>query len=499
MATFAPSDNGVHDTIQWPPDTAALTDELADAVAVARQAQRQWAAQPLRQRLKVLRRIRYAIVTQAETLAACVPPWRSRAPGATLAAEILPLLEACRFLERQAPRLLAPQRWSRRTRPLWLWGVELEVRREPLGVVLVITAANYPLFLPGVQMLQALTAGNAVVLKPGIGGGAAAQALAHCCFAAGLERALLHVLPESATSAQVAMDTGVDKVLLTGSAATGAVVLAALAPHLTPAVLELSGCDAAFVGADADLELVVRALTFSWQLNGGATCIAPRRVFVARPLAAALAVRLQRLAQAIAPCPTEATTTATVQELVREACEQGARLLAGDFFADGHMTPVVITDALPTMRLLQADLLAPVLALVAVDNDDEALAAAALCPYALGVTIFAQEARARALAARVQAGVVVINDVIVPTADPRLPFGGRRHSGFGVTRGAEGLLELTAVKAITVRHGRWRPHYEPLRPRQAAFLHTYMTLAHGKSWREWLGACLASLRHLRRP
>ena len=88
----------------------------------------------------------------------------------------------------------------------------------------------------------------------------------------------MQVLSETPAAAQTAIATGVDKVLLTGSATTGAAVLTLLAPHLTPAVLELSGCDAAFVRADADLDLVIRALTFSLRLNGGATCIAPRRV-----------------------------------------------------------------------------------------------------------------------------------------------------------------------------------------------------------------------------
>ena len=128
----------------------------------------------------------------------------------------------------------------------------------------------------------------------------------------GLDRRLVQVLSERLP--QTAIATGVDKVLLTGSATTGAAVLTLLAPHLTPAVLELSGCDAAFVRADADLDLVVRALTFSLRLNGGATCIAPRRVFVARPLAAALESGLVRAVQAMAPCAVAPAVTALVRD-----------------------------------------------------------------------------------------------------------------------------------------------------------------------------------------
>jgi acyl-CoA reductase-like NAD-dependent aldehyde dehydrogenase len=488
--------NGMQCQDGMPSSTTEVERGGGAAVAIARQAQRLWAAQPLTQRLQLIRRLRHEMALHAVTLAQCVTEIPGRTPTETLVAEVLPLADACRFLESQAPRLLAPKRLSRGARPLWLWGGSLEIHRDPLGVVLIIAASNYPLFLPGVQVLQALVAGNAVLLKPGRGGSAAARALAHHLAVVGLDRRLLHVLPEVPAVAQAAIHAGVDKVLMTGATSSGAAVLAALAPRLTPAVMELSGCDAAFVRADADLQLVGRALAFSLRLNSGATCIAPRRVFVARTVAAPLEAYLTYAAKAMAPCAVAPDTAARVQELVAEACAQGARCLAGDFFPEHRLTPVVIADAVPTMRLLQTDVFAPILALVPVSNDDDALAAAAQCSYALGATVFGQEAGARALALRAHAGVVVVNDVIVPTADPRLPFAGRGHSGFGATRGAEGLLELTHIKAIAVRRGRWRPHYEPPLPQDEALFRNYLAAAHGASLRGRVAAALACLRTL---
>jgi acyl-CoA reductase-like NAD-dependent aldehyde dehydrogenase len=436
------------------------------------------------------------MAVHAITLAQRVTGSPGRTLAETLVAEVLPLVDACRFLERQAPRLLAPKRLPARGRPFWLWGGSLEIHRDPLGVVLIIASSNYPLFLPGVQAVQALAAGNAVLLKPGRGGSAAARALAHFLAAAGLDRRLLQVLPEAPAVAQAVIHAGIDKVLMTGAVSSGAAVLAELAPRLTPAVMELSGCDAAFVRADAHVQLVGRALAFALRLNGGATCIAPRRVFVARPLVARLETALTYAANAMAPCAVAPAMAARLQELVAEACAQGARCLAGDFLPEHRLTPVVIADAVPTMRLLQADVFAPVLALVPVNSDDDALAAAAQCPYALGATVFGQEVGARALAQRVYAGVVVVNDVIVPTADPRLPFAGRGHSGFGVTRGAEGLLELTHIKAVAIRRGRWRPHYEPPLPQDATLFRDYLVAAHGASLRGRVAAGLTCLRTL---
>ena len=116
-----------------------------------------------------------------------------------------------------------------RRRPLWLVGSKVELRREPRGVVLVIGPSNYPLLLPGVQVLQALVAGNAVLLKPGAGAGPAAQVVADQLAAAGLPDGLLQVLGEEVAQATSAMAHGVDLVLLTGSLATGRAVLEGLA------------------------------------------------------------------------------------------------------------------------------------------------------------------------------------------------------------------------------------------------------------------------------
>ena len=151
------------------------------------------------------------------------------------------------------------------------------------------------------------------------------------------------------------------------------------------------------------------------------------------------------------------------------------------------------------MRLVREDIFTPVLSLLTVANDEEAIAFAAQCPYALGATLFSRdEAAAGSLAARLRVGGVIINDVIVPTADPRLPFGGRGRSGFGVTRGSEGLLEMTAPKVLSVRRGKARPHLDAPHAGDAALFTGYIRAAHGRGWRaRWQGLTqiLKSLKH----
>src|SRR5450432_2998160 len=130
------------------------------------------------------------------------------------------------------------------------------------------------------------------------------------------------------------------------------------------------------------------------------------------------------------------------------------------------------------MRILQEDIMSPHLAIVRVSSTDEALAAYEKCRYQLGASVFGEEAAARNLAARMSAGSIVINDIVAPTVDPRLPFGGRKHSGFGVTRGREGLLEMTQIKTISIRRG--KPlHLHPQADRAGPLMLAYFKVAHG--------------------
>lgn len=458
-----------------------------------RAAQRRWHRTPLRERLDFIRRLRHLLVDNALALAGAAALPRQRPVAEALAGEVIPLADACRFLERRAASLLAPVRLGSRGRPLWLRGMRAEIHREPLGLVLVIGPFNYPLFLPGVQTLQALAAGNAVLLKPGLGGGSAARALSEIARTAGLDPDLVRVLPETPEAAQAAMNAGVDKVVLTGSAETGAVVLSQLAPRLVPATMELSGSDAVIVRDDADLDLVTRALAFGLRWNAGATCIAPRRVIVAEARAAELERRLGQAIAALPPRLLAGRTNEVVIAGLRDAVAKGARLHGPTVSAEGTArVPVLIANAGPEMGLWREAVFAPMLVLAPVRGDDEAIALASACPYALGASVFSRNSRAaRAVAERLRVGVVTINDVIVPTADPRLPFGGRGRSGFGVTRGPQGLLEMTAIKVVTQTLGPARPHFQELAEGQADLLTAGLTILHGRNLLQRLRALVA--------
>ena len=481
------------------------TDFCSKAMLSARSAQPGWAVEPLRKKLRFVRQLRHLIAKHGEELAYATARSRGRSVPEALSSEVLPLAEACRFLEQTAGRTLAPARHGYRERPLWLWRVTAEVHREPYGVILIIGPGNYPLFLPGVQAIQALTAGNAVLLKPGEGGTAVVQILSRLIGQAGFPTGLVMVLPESVSAARAAIAARPDKVIFTGSASTGREILLQTAPHLIPATLELSGSDAAIVRQDADLDLAAKALAFGLGLNGGATCISPRRVFVAAPVATELEARLaDRLRQLVTDyrtvdvSPTSARTTVShkTHALIEEALVLGAHLVASRGDLESPLSaPIVLGSVPPGAQILKDEIFGPVMSIVSVESDREAVRLANDCPFGLGASVFSRdEVASRWLAEQLRAGVVTINDVIIPTADARLPFGGRGSSGFGVTRGAEGLLELTRPKVVTLTKAKYRPAFECSEGWHRQLFQGYLRATHGWGLVERLAGLLQMLR-----
>jgi acyl-CoA reductase-like NAD-dependent aldehyde dehydrogenase len=443
-----------------------LIDSALDLAGV-RAAQRDWERQSVRNRLRPVKALRHLLVAECDRLCDAVARDLGKAAEETIGGDLLPLAAACRFLERSASRLLRPRRVSWRLRPAWLWGQSDTVYRRPRGIIGIIGTWNYPLFLNGTEIVQALAAGNGVVWKPSEVAPASAAALQKMLQQAGFPEGLIQVLPATREAGQTLTDTNVDHVVFTGSANVGRRIAAHLGERLISSTLELSGCDAQIVLDDADVNLAARAAWFGATVNRGQTCLAVRRAFVQRSVYPAFCEALRTLAASASPMRLAlASQVGQTERLVREAVAEGGRLLVespptnGD--ADGcTMTPAVVVDARPEMALCREAAFAPVFAVLPFDDVEEVLRADRLCSFALGASVFTRRPeRARELAPRLRAGTIAVNDVIVPTAHPATPFGGNGESGWGVTQGAEGLLEMTVPQTVSVRGGRFRPHFD---------------------------------------
>lgn len=234
--------------------------------------------------------------------------------------------------------------------------------------------------------------------------------------------------------------------------------------------------------------------------------MAPRRVFITRKASEVFHRLLaQRLAQEnqrdwSSPIPT--SVYRRVWDGVENAVAQGAKVFESHgrhplpdlrtlernesnesvnakTVAMGHL---VLTDMTPSMDMCSWDIFAPVLMIIPVDDWADALQADSQCPYALSASIFGPLEDALRITKYITAGCITINDLIVPTADPQLPFGGRGESGFGVTRGDEGLLSMTVPKVVSVRKGAWLPHAQPPTPADESVLDGLLQCVHSSTW-----------------
>jgi len=446
----------------------------------------------VRERARILGGLRHVLAEDsAPWLEALRSPVRSD-DAESLSAEVLPLASACRWIERNAARTLKTRKLGAKGRPLWLWGVTAEIRREAFGEVLIIGPGNFPLFLPGVQALQALVAGNRVRVKPAPGGEAAMRLLAEAWFALGVPRAALEVLDASVEAAQAALETA-DLVVLTGGEATGAAVRTRCAERGVPLIAELSGHDPVYVLRGADADLAARCVAFGVRMNGGATCIAPRRVFVHASCREAFLARLDEELAGVTGVVLPEAVVSRAAALVGEAVSAGGTCRIAGVPAGSGVRPTVLTDVPADAVIHDEDLFAPVICVETLDAE----AGPVPSRFGLGASVFGRPAAAADWARRINAGVVTINDVVVPTADPRLPFGGRGASGYGVTRGAEGLLAMTRPKAVSVRRRRVYPHLRATDGHPLPMLTALLAALHGRGLRNRARRALALVKVFR--
>jgi aldehyde dehydrogenase (NAD+) len=474
-----------------------VTNHFEAEVITAREAQHQWSQWPISRRLQLVRRLRQQLVEQRQKLWQAVAADVGRGVSEVIGSELLPAASACRFLERQASRLLAPQRLRWRDRPLWLGLGRDVVYRRPRGVVAVIGTWNYPLFLNFVPIVQALTAGNAVVWKPSEHAPRTAIALAQLFYDAGFPSQLLQVLPATREAGPLLLEANIDLVLFTGSEAVGQQIARRLGERLIPSILELSGCDPLWVLADSDVALAARAAWFGTVTNRGQTCIAVRRIFVHRTVAEQFRQELTKLLSTAYGYPSYQLQLPEQHQrywqLREDALRCGAEILMIPTAASAtDCPPAFLWNVSNDAAVLHESYFAPLAAVVLFDDLEQALALARRCRFGLGAAVFSHNtAQAERLAALLPAGQVCINDVLAPAAHPATPFGGRGASGWGVTQGSEGLLALTIPQVVSVRYGQFRPHYDELiqpTANTAELLEGLLRCSYGGRWSErWRG------------
>ena len=405
-------------------------------LARCRLAQAAWAATALRHRLRTLDRLRGIIVERLDRLAGAVCDEIGRPIDEAITTELLPLADAVKYASGRAATILAPRRI--RKNPVWLAGDRERVERRPWGVVGVIGTWNYPHFLAGVPILQALAAGNGVLWKPSELAPASARELWRAFIDAGVPEDLLVLLPHERDAGPRLAETDVDFLCFTGSANVGRKLAARLGERLIPCVLELSGCDAMVVGESADLTLAVPAAWWGVTLNRGQTCIAARRIFVHRSRYDEFVEQLRTLAASRPHRPEPLCMSAQVEQarrLVEDARTKGAKPLI-DVPLTTHdeppsFPPTILFDGSTDMELCREAAFAAVALVIPFDDNEGGIRAANDSPYALGSSVFADREEAEFYVRRLNAGHITVNDLIAPTAHPATPVRRPRRERVG--------------------------------------------------------------------
>lgn len=435
-----------------------MAPSFAAETARCRAAQARWAAVPVADRLRPVREFRHLLADDPAPLTDAVAADVNRPADEVIATDFLPTAETCKFLVRNAARILRPRRPG--GRPVWLFGCRDTVHRRPHGVVGLIGTWNYPLYLNAVPILHALAAGNGVVWKPSEQTPRFAPVLHALLARAGFPPDLVMLLPATREAGPQFADADVDFVHFTGSDAVGRRLAARLGERLIPSVMELSGVDAMVVLADADVKLAARSAWYGATMNAGQTCMATRRVFVQRDAYPKFVAELRPLVEATSAVRLQ--TPGQVEQadrLVRDTTTDDE--IRGWGASEQAVRPTALLGVDPSAALFREVSFAPVLGVTPFDSADEAVEKHNACAFGLAASVFTGNPAAGAeLAGRLRCGAVVVNDVIVPTAHPGTPFGGRGASGWGSTQGEDGLLQMTVPQVVTVRSGKFRPHVD---------------------------------------
>ena len=441
-----------------------MPEEVARAVGRAREAQAAWAAKSFRERGQLIMEARRIILRELEEIALLISRETGKPVTEAISLEITPVLDLMQYFARQTATLLRPQRVS--VGQYWTMGRLSYEIYKPRGVIGIISPWNFPFATPLGESVMALMAGNVVVLKPSELTALCGLKIKNILARAGLPNDALQVVTGDGSTGAALVAAGVDKIMFTGSVATGKRVAEAAGTYLIPVVLELGGKDPMIVLDDAHVENAARGAVWGAFANSGQSCSSVERCYVHESIAenfiAKVVAETKRLHQAIGT--DEAADIGSmsserqlriVERHVYEATANGATALTGGERVSGEAgpfyQPTVLTNVNHGMEVMREETFGPVLPIMTFQTDDEAIRLANDSDFGLTASVWTTDIqRGRRVAERIDAGTVMVNEVVYSHGISQTPWGGIKQSGTGRTHGRAGLLELVHAQHIHV-------------------------------------------------
>ncbi len=430
----------------------ATPEDASAAISELRQSFKAWNETPVRERARILGKFQQLVVDEMDAITATITQDTGK-PRQDALSELFMSMDLLSTYRRKASGWLKPQTVSS---GLYVFKKCL-IEPRPFGVVLVIGPWNYPFYLTVPPIFSALLAGNTVVFKPSEVAGATGVMIEKLFQIVPELRPLMRVLHGDGEVGAEIIQAAPDFIFFTGSTATGQKILQAAADHLIPTNVELGGKDATIVLEDADIREAARWSVWGACYNTGQTCISVERVYVVESVYEEFVRQAvtfsQELKQGYSPeldnpnhigPISDPRQLRVIEDHMADALAKGAQIETGGHASGMFYPPTVLTNVDHTMLVMQEETFGPLLPVMKVKDETEAIRLANDNRYGLGASVWSNNlARGRRVARQLQAGSIMVNDTAVQIAIPSLPFGGVKHSGSGRIHGKEGLLRFT--------------------------------------------------------
>ena len=433
--------------------------EGMDALARVHEAQKTWGALPIRERAAVISRFAEILYRRMDEVAALLSAETGKPLYEAKLCEVLPVIRMAGYYARHAEKHLKNKRISIG----YFKNFASYLHYKPRGVIFIISPWNFPFTIPGGAVICSLLAGNSVLLKPASLTPLIAYKLRELLLEAGVDEHVFEVISGPGRMASELIESGynlIGYVNFTGSTEVGKTVAQLCGKYLLPNSMELGGKDPAIVCADADLDKAVRAITFGAFCNSGQICASVERVYVHRDVYESFVEKMEKSIRALRQgdpgkggyaldmgCMTSAEQLQIVERQVADARAKGARIVTGGKRLSSEsmfFEPTMILDATDDMDAVAEESFGPLLPIMRVESDAEAIWRSNTTHYGLSAYVYSRnQAKARRIAEQLEAGTVMINDALITHALPEVPWQGVKQSGIGRIHTDEALRDLS--------------------------------------------------------
>lgn len=454
------------DLVSYDPATSAEVgrvpvyspEDVKAAVDRSREVFHKWKITTFAERKHLVMKAREVILADLDVIAKLISAESGKPFGEAIAMEIAPVLDLMQWIARGAEKMLRPRRVG--IGLYALLGRSSKIVHKPLGVVGIIPAWNYPFSIPLGEAVMAVMAGNSVVIKPSELTPLIGVKIGEIFDRAGAPEGLVQVVTGAGETGAALVEAVPDKIMFTGSVATGKRIAEAAAKTLTPTVLELGGKDPMIVFDDANLDLAAGAAVWGAFCNAGQSCSSVERLYVQEGAAGKLTELIVEKTKQLKIGRGDSENVSIgamsserqlkiVEDHVADFRRAGATILSGGNNDGLFYEPTVITGATNEMRGMREETFGPTLPIATFKTEEDAVALANDSEFGLTASVWTRDyAKGRRVAEQIDAGSVCINEVLYTHGIGQTPWGGFKNSGRGRTHGQLGLMELVQPQHI---------------------------------------------------